>query len=230
MNSPPKLGKRLNEIFELIKQAQENALYHSIWDCCCDHGYLGINILNEHLCENLIFVDQLPHIINQLTDTLTRFYSNEADAEYKLIVADAGELNFDSQYRHLVVLAGVGGDVIIKIIDAIECNHPDVQVDYIFCPNSKQRVLREYLATQRFGLFSERLVCENKRYYEVIYIQGKTRENSRTGELLSVPASCKLWDQYNIDHQRYLKKINALRRSKKPLHKKKHRYTGRKNT
>ncbi len=230
MNSPPQLGKRLNEIFELIKQAQENALYHSIWDCCCDHGYLGINVLNENLCEKLFFVDQLPHIINQLTDKLRRFYPAEYSAKYDLIAADAGNLSFDSQYRHLVVLAGVGGEVTIKIINTIECNHPDVQIDYIFCPNSKQSVLREYLATQNFSLFSERLVSENKRYYEIIYIQGKAIENSRVGELSRVPVNCKLWDQDNTDHQYYLKKINALRSSKKPLHKKKHRFTGRKNT
>jgi len=208
MNPSASIGSRLNAILELVTDVQSKAPYPCIWDCCCDHGYLGIKILSHDLCEKLVFVDQLPHIIEQLSDKITPY----GTGKHELISADAGDLVFDSQKRHLVILAGVGAECIIDIVSKIESNHPDVQIDYIFCPSSRHNVLREYLSGKSMGLLFEQIVCEKKRCYEIIYVQGKTEEN----KLPSVSLSCDLWDMNNIDHQLYLNKINTPRVSKKP--------------
>jgi len=210
MNPSSRFGPRLNAIYDIIAQQQNP--YICIWDCCCDHGYLGIKILHDNLCEKLIFVDQLAHIMQQLSAKLASFGS----AQYELITADAGELTFDLQQRHLVILAGVGGETTVEIVSSIRSNHPDVQIDYIFCPSSRQNALREYLVAEKLGLISENLVCENRRYYEILYVQGK----KLSGEVPGVPLHCNMWDEANPDHQRYLNKINAPRGSKKPLRKK----------
>lgn len=211
MNPSSSLGPRLNAIHELVAGIQQKNSYPCIWDCCCDHGYLGIKILSENLCEKLLFVDQLPHIINELAERLAP-YSN---GKYELIAADAGELSFATQQRHLVILAGVGGECTVEIISAIESKHPDVQIDYIFCPSTSQNALREYLAENNFGLLFESIVCEKKRCYEIIFVQGKAMKN----ELPRVLASCNLWEEDNPVHQRYLSKINKPRGSKKPRRK-----------
>lgn len=208
MNPSASIGPRLNAILELVTEVQQKDPYPCIWDCCCDHGYLGIKILSHNLCEKLVFVDQLPHIIEQLTDKIAPF----STGKHELIATDAGELVFDAQNRHLVILAGVGGECLIDIISEIESNHPDAQIDYIFCPSSRQNLLREYLSSQSMGLLVERIVCEKKRCYEIIYVQGK----AEPGLLPSVSLTCELWDMDNIDHQQYLKKINTPRVSKKP--------------
>lgn len=207
MNPSASLGSRLNAILMLITDIQKKSPYSRIWDCCCDHGYLGIKILSHNLCEKLIFVDQLPHIIEQLTVKIAPFCTGK----HELITADAGDLVFDSHNRHLVILAGVGGECIIDIVEKIESKHPQVQIDYIFCPSSRHNVLRQYLSSQHMGLLSESIVCEKKRCYEIIYVQGKT-------EVASLPPVAlvnELWDTQNIDHQQYLKKINTPRVSKK---------------
>jgi len=208
MNPSASIGSRLNAILELVTDVQRKAPYPCIWDCCCDHGYLGIKILSHDLCEKLVFVDQLPHIIEQLTDKIIPY----STGKHELISADAGDLVFDSQKRHLVILAGVGAECIIDIVSKIESNHPDAQIDYIFCPSSRHNVLREYLSVQPMGLLFEQIVCENKRCYEIIYVQGKTEVN----KLPSVSLICDLWDMNNMDHQLYLNKINRPRVSKKP--------------
>lgn len=208
MNPSASIGLRLNAIFELVTEVQQKEPYQYIWDCCCDHGYLGIKILRHDLCEKLVFVDQLPHIIEQLTNRLAPF----STGKHELITADAGDLVFDSKNRHLVILAGVGGECIIEIIREIESNHPDAQIDYIFCPSSRHNLLREYLSSQALGLLFERIVCEKRRCYEIIYVQGK----AEPGLLPTVSLTCDLWDMNNIDHQQYLKKINTPRVSKKP--------------
>jgi len=211
MNPSASLGLRLNTILELIADIQQKAPYPYIWDCCCDHGYLGIKILSHDLCDKLIFVDQLPHIIDQLTLKIAPYNTGK----HELIAADAGDLVFDSHYRHLVILAGVGGECIIDIINKIESSHSDVQIDYIFCPSSRHNILREHLSSQPMGLLYESIVCEKKRCYEIIYVQGK----AETGLLPPVSLVSELWDMNNTQHQYYLKKINTPRVSKKPKRK-----------
>ena len=199
MNPSSSLAPRLNAIYQLVAQIQQQNPYPCIWDCCCDHGYLGIKILSDNLCEKLVFVDQVPHIIEQLAARLAPFSSGK----HELIAADAGDLCFDSQQRHLVILAGVGGERTVDIVSAIEHKHPGVQIDYIFCPSTSQNALREYLADQDFGLVFESLVCENKRYYEILFVQGK----AVAGKLPRVSKTCNIWDENDPGQQRYLTKL-----------------------
>jgi tRNA (adenine22-N1)-methyltransferase len=208
MNPLSRLSPRLNAIYELVDQVQRDHPYSTIWDCCCDHGYLGIKILANGLCEKMVFVDQLPHLIEQLDNKLAPFDTGR----HTLIVADAGGLRLDASQHHLVILAGVGGDTSVDIVKSIKSNHPTGRIDYIFCPSSSKKTLREYLAHNEFGLLEERLVCDNKRYYEILLVKGKCIGK----EYSKVSLSCGLWDEDNPDHQRYLKKINTPRGSKKP--------------
>ena len=201
-------GPRLNAIFELVAQLQQQTPYACIWDCCCDHGYLGIKILHEDLCGRLVFVDQVPHIMEQLA---ARLASLNAD-KYQLITADASDLCFDSQQRHLLIFAGVGGERTVDIISAIEARHPDARLDYIFCPSTSQHALRDYLAEGDFGLAFESLVLEKGRYYEMLYVQGK----ATASELPRVSKTCHLWDKDDPDHQRYLGQLNQYEHLKRP--------------
>ena len=208
MNPSFSLGPRLNSIFELVIQVQQQNPYMCIWDCCCDHGYLGIKILSENLCDRLVFVDQVPHIMEQLAARLASLNSDK----HLLITADASDLCFDSQQRHLLIFAGVGGERTVDIIGAIEARHPDAQLDYIFCPSTSQHSLRDYLAEGDFGLAFERLVLEKGRYYEMLYVQGK----AATSELPRVSKTCHLWDDDDPDHQRYLGQLSQHEHQKRP--------------
>lgn len=207
MNPSSRLSPRLNAILELVKDIQQQGSYPYVWDCCCDHGYLGVKILQDELCEKLIFVDKLPHIIDQLSTKLAPFDTGK----HELMAADAGDLDFDAQQRHLVILAGVGGETTVKILSAIKLNHSNVQIDYIFCPSTSQKALRAYLRNENFGLDFEDLVCENRRYYEVMFVRGNTASNG----LPRVSLNCDIWDMNDPEQQRYLDKINAPRGSKK---------------
>ena len=207
MNPSSSLSPRLNAILNLVTQIQMQNPYPRIWDCCCDHGYLGIKILSESLCDKLIFVDQLTHIMVDLSNRLAPFDTGH----HELITVDAGKLQFDINMSHLVILAGVGGERIVEIISEMESNHPDVQLDYILCPSTRQAALRQYLAEQMFGLVHETIVCEKKRCYEVMYVKGKASAN----ELARVSLKSDLWDMNNLDHKRYLDKINKPRESRK---------------
>lgn len=204
MNPSSSLGPRLNAIYDLVKQIQLTEPYPCIWDCCCDHGYLGIKIMHDKLCKKLVFVDQVAHIIDQLRSRLAPFSkSKHSICNHELITSDAGDICFDPQQRHLVILAGVGGERTVEIIRKIERNHKGICIDYIFCPSTSQNALREYLDAEDFGMAHESLVYEKKRFYEVLYVQRKTY----TIDLPSVSLSCDIWNSDNPDQQRYLQKI-----------------------
>jgi len=207
MNPSSKLGPRLSSIYDLIIQMQQKKPYLYIWDCCCDHGYLGIKILANKLCEKVVFVDQLPHLIEQLNNKLAPFDIGR----HELITANAGNLNFNANTRNLVILAGVGGDTSVDIVQSIIKNHPSGLIDFIFCPSSSKQTLRKYLAQNKFGLLDEKLVYDNKRYYEILFVKRTSEESDESKVLLN----CGLWEDENPDHQRYLNKINTPRTSKK---------------
>lgn len=199
MISAFRLGSRLKAIYELVAQVQQQTAYSRIWDCCCDHGYLGIKILSDNLCEKLVFVDQVPHIMEKLSLKLALVCS----AKYELITADAGELCFDPNQRHLVILSGVGGECMVDILSAIARGQADAEIDYILCPSASQKALREYLVEQGFGLVFESIACEKKRYYEILFVRSKAAASG----LPRVSINNSMWQSDNSEHQRYLSKL-----------------------
>jgi len=183
----------------LVADNQQQQNYDAIWDCCCDHGYLGINILHRKLAPRVVFVDQIDSIMSLLEPRLSHYPTNQ----YQLITGDVGEVEFCAEERHLVIIAGVGGENIIKMLEAIARNHPDTPIDFLFCPSTTQYDLRQYLANQNYSLLHESLVTEKGRDYEVIYVQNPHEAAtfspiSRTGEM---------WDTDRPEHLRYLKKL-----------------------
>lgn len=201
------LGPRLTRLYQWIGEAQAQGTYHTIWDCCCDHGYLGIQILKNQLCEQLMFVDQVPHIIEQLQRQLQQqpeFYPPE---RYQAISGDAGALAFDPAVKHLVILAGVGGEHIVDIMRAIEVNAGNqdqmVEIDYLLCPTTTQFDLRQYLNAAHYGLLRESIVSEKGRDYEVIHV----RQPGEGDGLEQVSLTGRMWQPQHEFHQRYHNKL-----------------------
>lgn len=57
-----KLSKRLQQIDHMVKHG-----YDHIWDCCCDHGFLGASLLEREAAAHIHFVDIVPELINNVT-------------------------------------------------------------------------------------------------------------------------------------------------------------------
>ena len=198
MSSPTNLGPRLQALFDLVVHAQADSTYERIWDCCCDHGFLGIRIVAEQLCDELIFVDQIDKIMQQLQERLD-FLSLR---NYCTLTADVNQLQFSSKQRHLVILAGVGGENIVTMMRTIARNNPDSQIDYLLCPATTQFNLRHYLASQHFSLEHEAFICEKNRHYEIIYVTA-----CADAARVKVSLTGAMWQADNRDHHNYLNKL-----------------------
>lgn len=196
--TPIKLKPRLRKLFQLIDKYRDT--YDEVWDCCCDHGYLGMKLLRKGVCKRVNFVDCVEHLTTDLSERLAGFPAKK----FSVQCLDAGKIQLTSQQRHLVVLAGIGGELATTIIDTIIQNHPAYRIDFLLCPNTAQYHLREYLMAKNFSLLEEDFLREKRWNYEIIL----TRYND-TESQTPVTSIGEHWQENNPDHIAYLKKMHG---------------------
>jgi tRNA (adenine22-N1)-methyltransferase len=170
------------------------------------------------------FVDIIPSLMQDVEDKLQRFFPqgkhtshNKEPAHginWEVHCLDVSRLPImTDNSRQLIIIAGVGGALTLKLVQAIRLAHPQQALDFLLCPVHHQFVLRQGLKALKLGLVDEQLIVENGRFYELIYVSTHSRtELSAQGD--------KLWlHDINIS-QAYLKRTlthyrNMLRHSTK---------------
>jgi len=196
-----KLNKRLLALSEMVTES-----YSVVWDCCCDHGLLGIKILSDGVIKQVNFVDVVPEIIQHLTDRLTQYAHHlPADAKWQTLCDDVVNipLNKHAQTgkRQLVILSGVGGELIISMLSDLIKRYDGEAIDYLLCPVQHTYKLRDRLISLGFKLKQQQLLIENKRGYELLLInQQQGKAITLTGENMWLPISA---------HRDYLAKLIA---------------------
>ncbi|MDD1794787.1 tRNA (adenine(22)-N(1))-methyltransferase TrmK [Enterovibrio sp. ZSDZ42] len=198
-----KLSKRLKHIEQMV-----TSRYTHIWDCCCDHGFLGAALLKRNAADKVHFVDIVPNLMVTLETHLNRLYP-DVSSQWQTHCIDVATLPLvDYQGTHLVIIAGVGGDLMNEFVSAIHRSHPDMEIDFLLCPVHHQFVLREKLIEMAFSLKDEVLVEDNQRFYEIILVSNRTNEQAPVS-----PVGEKIWHAYCDDQahitQRYLTKSLA---------------------
>lgn len=188
------LSNRLQTIVDFIEPN-----YHHIWDTCCDHGFLGKALCNVHPASTIHFVDIAKHIMLALEHNLkTRF--PKSNWLCHTISVNALPI-VDYPGRHLVIIAGVGGDLAAEFVSTIQSKYPTRGIDFIICPVHHSFVLRKQLIELDFRLLKETLVEENNRFYEIIYI-------SKNSAKLVSPVGESIWQNTKPDIAlKYLKRL-----------------------
>jgi len=187
--------------------------YSHIWDCCCDHGLLGAALLlrqvtniSSNKSSEIHFVDIVPELMIALDNKLQHYFIN---SPWQTHCLDVASLPLDKyEGKHLVIIAGVGGDLMIKFIEEIHRKHTSLNIDFLLCPVHHQFSLRSKLIALDFSLKDEKLVEENNRHYEVLLVSS----SSNSGNKIS-PVGNKIWlsetQEQNEIAKRYLTKTIA---------------------
>lgn len=176
-----KLSKRLLQIERMV-----DSHYTHIWDCCCDHGHLGAALLAKCPESVVHFVDIVPDLITTLENKLTRFFP---DAAWRTYCLDVAKLPLQQHKgNHLIIIAGVGGDLTAEFVAAIRTNNPGLDIDFILCPVHHQYSLRQKLIELDFNLKQEALIKDNRRFYEILWVSS---DKSNTQPI--VPAGKTMW-------------------------------------
>ena len=188
-----KLSSRLDTIKNKVTKH-----YDHIWDCCCDHGQLGTALLASQPKSVIHFVDVVDELMVELESQLQKHASN-VRSQWQVHCMDVAQLPIVPNKKNLIIIAGVGGDLLIELMRSIQSRNSDIELEFILCPVLHNYMVRCELIEMDFGLISETLVKENKRFYEVIHVS-----NQATISLTNIGSE--MWDLSDSDHQEYLNK------------------------
>ncbi|WMB75085.1 tRNA (adenine(22)-N(1))-methyltransferase TrmK [Shewanella oncorhynchi] len=208
-----KISQRLQQINSMI-----TGHYDHIWDCCCDHGLLGMLLLKRNAARQVHFVDCVPSLMQALELRLQRFFPADIsglnphldpnlnpDIDPHLNLDIDPNLSRHSQWqvhcldvailpleqtsdkdKQLIIIAGVGGELLVELVRAILAKHPQRHLEFILCPVHHNYYVRQSLSA--LGLKSELLLEENQRFYEILHVSTIAAPNglpiTATGSLM----------------------------------------------
>ena len=165
-----KLDDRLQVIYELV---QNNV---KITDVGSDHGYLITKLMVDKKCSVGNCVD-----INEkcLQKAEKLAYEYNVYNQIKFFVSD-GLTDISEDSTDDIVIAGMGSELIIKIIDKCKWLKKMNNKHLILQPMLKPWVLREYLYLNGFEIKEEKVVKSQKFFYVVMLVQfsGKAKQPS----------------------------------------------------
>lgn len=194
-----KISQRLQKIDSMVMPR-----YEHIWDCCCDHGLLGFLLLQRNAAKTVHFVDVAEPLVTEVATKLQRFFPEEAKTNrWQTHVANVAKLQLSSAQNanedscHLVIIAGVGGDLLIELVAGLLVENPQQKMEFLLCPVLHTYKVRNALIEMGFYLIDECLVEENSRFYEVLHVSvNATQPISRVGSIM--------WDLSRRGDQAYL--------------------------
>lgn len=192
-----KLSKRLNAINSLITEP-----YDIVWDCCCDHGLLGMALLERGIAKHINFVDIIPTLMEALEQSLQQFEQGKSLPSWQVRCEDVAQIKLPTAAKQVVVIAGVGGDLCLKLIEQIIANNPQSlhQLSFIICPIQHLYKVRAGLKACNLKLENEQIIVENKRFYEVLHVSVNASQTlTQTG--------AQMWDKYNPQHHQYQQQL-----------------------
>ena len=161
-----KISKRLQAIDSLVTKD-----YQHIWDCCCDHGQLGMTLLKRGAAKQLHFVDIVPSIMAQLRSTLQQQFPMHQ--QWRVHNLDVLDLPIDAdaiEQPQLIIIAGVGGEQSLTMVEHLLGKFPEHNLEFLLCPLRHQYKLRSALQRLPLQLHNELLIKENKWFYEIIHL------------------------------------------------------------
>jgi len=175
--------------------------YENIWDCCCDHGQLGVALLQRHAANKIHFVDIVEPLITALEQKLLRFYSEDPYKDrWQTHCKNIVDLTLNKKIEDkpdLIIIAGVGADQTIEFVQRILSNNPDSRLEFLLCPVLNLFQVRRALIDLELGLIDEEIILENRRFYEAILVSVDSREQIS-------PVGSLMWNFDNPEHIAYL--------------------------
>lgn len=152
-----KLDKRLTAVLEEIDASR-------VIDIGCDHGKLGVALLECGRADKCVFLDIS-------AESLEKARKLSAQCGYKdkstFVVADGAD--FCWRDDDVIVVAGMGGNEIVKVLG--DKSVPDGSV---FVPHQDANVLREFFNSRDITVSKDYVVKSKDKYYDILVIgEGK---------------------------------------------------------
>ena len=135
-------------------------------DVGCDHGYLSIHLLREHIAAAVAAMDLRPEPLEAARRNAARFQTAD---RMEFFLCD-GLSALGPGAVDAVVCAGMGGDTMVKILS--ECSWADdPAVTWILQPQSSGNDLRRWLSERGYRIEREKLVRDGGFLYAVMEVR-----------------------------------------------------------
>ena len=171
MNS---LSERLLTIANMIDKGE------SVADIGTDHGYLPIHLLLNDVSPFAILTDISGGSLNKAKINCQEFLHVQ---KYELREGDGLEILTPGEVD-VVVMAGIGGLLMIEILDwDLEKSHSYKKL--ILQPRNNGGALRKYLAANGFTIDELRIIPEGDRFCEIMSIHPGTISNDLNSDYKS---------------------------------------------
>ena len=151
--------KRLMEIINIIDKDKK------VIDIGTDHGLVPLYLAKNSISTNILATDISAPSLKKLEDAL----DDNLSKTIKTMVTD-GFKGIKKEDNQVAIIAGMGGNTIIDIIDASLDFAKNL--DYLIIEsNIASERLREYLVSQKFEILRDFLTYENGKYYDILKVK-----------------------------------------------------------
>ncbi len=153
------LTKRMQAVADLVTPGLPVA------DIGCDHGYLSIYLVQQGIAPSIIAMD-----VNKgpLEAAKSHVQACKLEDKIKLRLSD-GLKNLEDNEAKSVVVAGMGGRLVLKIVSEGEALWKDTTnpmlKEFILQPQSEQEYFRKTMNSYGFECIAEDMVFEDGKYY-----------------------------------------------------------------
>ncbi|NLD17430.1 MAG: SAM-dependent methyltransferase [Tissierellia bacterium] len=156
MKKSIKLDNRLKEIVKILGKNE------IVVDVGCDHGYVANYLIEEDLAKLVYATDiSKPSLEKNIEFSKLRGNENKVISILGNGLFPVKDKNFDA-----VIMAGMGGELIMKIID--DAFDFIQKKTLILQPMTARVELRKYLGEKGFKIEKESIIRDGNKFYEII--------------------------------------------------------------
>ena len=162
------MNKRLLKIAEFI--GKQKCMY----DIGCDHAFLSIYAIKNHLVQQAINFDIN---LKPLTSGMKNVKKEGLEDKIKFVLNDGLKGYQPQVFPDVVCISGMGANLMIEIIE----NTPFTVKTWILQPNNNADKLRAYMNDNGYEIYKEAIIYEHNIYYDVmkfIKVEGPIKKYS----------------------------------------------------
>lgn len=153
-----RIGRRLGRVLENIDYGLD-----TIVDVGTDHGFLALKAIENRGAKKVIATDISAGSLSKAID-LAKKYGYEQ--KIVCVQTDGIQALGDDFFCDMVVIAGVGANETIKILESIK-NKKNIK-SYLLQPMQDVEVLREYLMQAGFMSLVDETIKDRDKFYHII--------------------------------------------------------------
>lgn len=153
------LSERMQAVAGLVSRTGTAA------DVGCDHGYVAIWLVQNHICDKVIAMDVNKGPLERATENI-KAYGLEQYIETRL---SNGTRALRANEIDTLVCAGMGGKLMIQILSE-GADKVQTMKELVLQPQSELKEMRRYLREQGMCIVAEDMVRDEDKFYPMMKV------------------------------------------------------------